>query len=258
MKSQHSAVLNTLTRVQRFLDLNGNALGTINQSGYRAILDNVVSTLSAHAVNQTTSKRVGAAETAKERVLRNALKLNHMRPIAAVAAAQLRQVPDFLAFRMPPKTSSSRALVAWAGAMGKAASGYVSTFIRAGLPPDFLTALQDAAAALAAAVASRGTTLTTQTGATAGLDAEATRGRQAVKVLDSLVEPLVAGDIALLAQWNSAKRFGGKVPAVSEPSLDAAAKGPTPVDPPPAPTPPAPVTQPTLTPTPEPAAPPTA
>jgi hypothetical protein len=226
MNSSHSAVLNTLTRVQRFLDQHGDALGTINQSGYRAILDDVVHTLSGHAVNQTTSKRVGAAETAKERVLRNTLKVNHMRPIAAVAAAQLRQVPDFLALKMPPRTSSSRALIAWAGAMGNAAATYGSTFVQAGLPADFLAGLQGAAAALSTAIALRGATKNAQTGATAGLDAEATRGRQAVKVLDTLVEPLIAGNIALLTQWNAAKKFGGKAQPISEPSVDAAAKGP--------------------------------
>ena len=87
--------------------------------------------LSGHAVSQTTSKRVGAAETAKERVLRNALELNQMRPIATVAAAQLRQVPEFLALEMPPGNSTSRALIAWAGTMRTTASAYGKTFASA-------------------------------------------------------------------------------------------------------------------------------
>ena len=65
-----------------------------------------------------------------------------------------------------------------------------------------------------------------QRGATIGLDAEATRGRQAVKVLDSLVEPLIQGNLALLGQWAAAKRFGGKVSAPTSTSIDAAARGP--------------------------------
>jgi hypothetical protein len=66
-----------------------------------------------------------------------------------------------------------------------------------------------------------------QRGATIGLDAEATRGRQAVKVLDSLVEPLIQGNLALLGQWTAARRFGGKASAPTSTSIDAAAKGPT-------------------------------
>lgn len=225
MQSTHTAVLNTLTRVQRFLDTNGPTLGSINQSGYRAILDDVVTTLSAHAVTQTTTKRMSAAVVAKERVLRNALKLNHMRPIVAVAAAQLRQVPEFLALKMPPITSTSRALVAWSGAMSNAASAYTKTFVDAGLPADFLAQLQAASDALNTALTARGATKAAQRGASAGLDAEASRGRQAVKVLDSLVEPLIAGNVSLLSQWKSAKRFAGRTTTVTDTSLDAASTG---------------------------------
>ena len=226
MKSSQATTLNTLTRVQRFLDANGPSLGDINASGYRKILDDVIDKLSAHAANQTTTKRTAAAESAKERVLRNALKLNHMRPIATVAGAQLRQVPDFAALKMPPKNATSRLLIAWTAAMKNAAGEYVSAFVGAGLPADFLDQLRSAADALGNSIANRTSNGAAQRGATVGLDAEATRGRQAVKVLDSLVEPLIHGDLALLGQWTAAKRFGGKASAPTSTSIDAAARGP--------------------------------
>ena len=227
MKAFHAATLNTLTRVQRFLDLNGSSLGDINASGYRKILDDVVDKLGVHAADQTTTKRTAAAEAAKERVLRNALKLNHMRPIATVASAQLRQVPDFAALKMPPKNATSRTLITYAAAMKTAAGEYADAFVGAGLPADFLDELQGAADALSNSLTSRTSNGAAQRGATVGLDAEATRGRQAVKVLDSLVEPLIQGNLALLAQWTAAKRFGGKASAPTSTSIDAAAKGPT-------------------------------
>jgi hypothetical protein len=219
--------LNTLSRVQRFLDQNGPTLGDINASGYRKILDDVVGKLSAHAADQTTTKRVAAAEAAKERVLRNALKLNHLRPIATVANAQLRQVPDFVALKMPAKNATSRTLITWAAAMKTAAGEYADAFVGAGLPADFLEQLQSAADALGNSLTNRTSNGAAQRGATVGLDAEATRGRQAVKVLDSLIEPLIQGNLALLAQWTAAKRFGGKVSAPTSTSIDAAARGPT-------------------------------
>jgi hypothetical protein len=227
MQAAQATTLNTLTRVQRFLDDNGPALGDINASGYRKILDDVVEKLGAHAAHQTTTKRAAAAEAAKERVLRNALKLNHMRPIATVAAAQLRQVPDFAALKMPPKNATSRTLISWAAAMKTAASEYTGAFVGAGLPSDFLDQLDAAATALSTSLTTRTSTGAARRGATVGLDAEATRGRQAVKVLDSLVEPLIQGNLALLAQWTAAKRFGGKASAPTSTSIDAAAKGPT-------------------------------
>ncbi|HEY2163912.1 MAG TPA: hypothetical protein VGH04_07980 [Gemmatimonadaceae bacterium] len=227
MKASHATTLNTLTRVQRFLDLNGPSLGDINASGYRKILDDVVDRLSGHAADQTTTKRTAAAEAAKERVLRNALKLNHLRPIATVANAQLRQVPEFAALKMPPKNATSRTLITWAAAMRAAAIDYTDAFVGAGLPADFIDQLASAADTLSNSLTSRTSNGAAQRGATIGLDAEATRGRQAVKVLDSLVEPLIQGNLALLAQWTAAKRFGGKASAPTNTSIDAAAKGPT-------------------------------
>lgn len=225
MQFAHSIVLNTLQRVQSFMDANAGVLGALNRSAYRRILDAVVLTLSSHAVKQTASKRRGVAETAKQRVLRNALKVNRMRPIATVAASKLRQAPEFLALKMPPANTSSRRLIAAAGAMEEAAAGYIPTFLDAGLPADFLAQLRASAAALNTSVANRGVTASSQTGATAGLKAEAARGRDAVHVLDSLIEPLLAGDTVLLVQWKTAKRFGGKGTVVSTTSIDAAAKG---------------------------------
>jgi hypothetical protein len=179
-----------------------------------------------HAVDQTTTKRAAAAEAAKERVLRNALKLNHMRPIATVANAQLRQVPDFAALKMPPKTASTRTLITWAAAMKTAAGEHASAFVGAGLPADFGDQLQAAADALGNSLTSRTSNGAAKRGATIGLDLETMRGRQAVKVLDSLVEPLIQGNLALLRQWTAAKRFGGKASAPTSTSIDAAARGP--------------------------------
>lgn len=227
MNSFHASTLSTLLRVQRFLDQFGPSLGNINASGYRKILDDTVAQLSAHATNQTASHHTVAAELAKERVLRNALRLNDMRPIASVAAAQLRQVPEFVALKMPPNNSTSRGLISWAEAMKAAAALHADVFVGAGLAADFLDKLQAASDALAKSLTDRGATGAAGRGATVGLNAEATRGRQAVRVLDSLVEPLIQGDLSLLAQWSAAKRFGGRVTVPTSTSIDAAAGGPT-------------------------------
>lgn len=225
MQATHATVLSTLQRVQRFMDTNAEALGPINTAGYRRVLDDVANTLSAHAVSQAASKNIGSGETAKQRVLRNALKLNTMRPIAAVAAAQLKEVPEFASLKMPAAGTTSARLVAAAGAMSTAATTYQQTFTDAGLPADFLDRLNTAAEALNNSLVNRGNTKGSQAGATAGLKAEAARGREAVRVLDALIEPQLAGNAVLLVQWNSAKRFGGKSTVISSTTVDAAAKG---------------------------------
>jgi hypothetical protein len=225
MQATHTTVLGTLQRVQRFMDTNAETLGEINTSGYRHILDDVVNTLSAHAVTQSASKRMGSGETAKQRVLRSSLKLNSMRPIAAVAAGQLKNVPEFLSLKMPKPNATSVRLIADAGAMHAAAKVYEQTFIDAGLPADFLDQLSATAGALNTSVTNRGSTTGSQVGATQGLKAESQRGREAVKVLDALIEPKLAGNTVLLVQWNSAKKFGGKSTVVTTTTSDAATTG---------------------------------
>jgi hypothetical protein len=225
MQATHITVLGTLQRVQRFMDSNAETLGEINTSGYRHILDDVVDTLSNHAVAQSASKRMGSGETAKQRVLRSSLKLNSMRPIAAVAAGQLKNVPEFAALKMPKSNATSARLIADAGAMHTAAKVYEQTFIDAGLPADFLDQLSTTADALNTSVTNRGSTAGSQVGATQGLKAESQRGRDAVKVLDALIEPKLAGNTVLLVQWNSAKKFAGKSTVVATTTTDAATTG---------------------------------
>src|SRR5450755_4608495 len=80
MQTAHITVLATLQRVRGFMDTNADALGEINTSGYRHILNDVVDALEANALTQSTSKKTTSAEAAKRRVLRNALEINVMRP----------------------------------------------------------------------------------------------------------------------------------------------------------------------------------
>ena len=231
MQSKQVLVQDTLTRVQRFLDEHADVVGDVNTSEFRAVLNASVDKLAMHAVDQTSSIRGAVAETAQERVLRSKLRLNHMRPIAAVARAKLHEIPELVAVAMPSADTNSRELIACASAMAFVAALNEQTFVAAGLPKDFLARLSAAAGALEDILATRGETRSAQVGATSGLGAEASRGRRAIRVLDALVEPLIAGDISLLAEWKAAKRFAGRTPTIDESSIDAAASGPVPGSP---------------------------
>jgi hypothetical protein len=48
-----------------------------------------------------------------------------------------------------------------------------------------------------------------------------------VKVLNSLVEPKLDGNLSLLSAWNTAKRFTGRSTPVPATTVDAAATGPS-------------------------------
>ncbi len=47
-----------------------------------------------------------------------------------------------------------------------------------------------------------------------------------MRVLDSLIEPQLAGNIVLLVQWKAAKRFTGRAVPIASTTIDAAARGP--------------------------------
>lgn len=209
MRYRQGRVLEALRAVQVFLDKHGEALDAINKSGARKNLDAVAAELQAHGVQQDGGRRKALGETAHQRELRLALRFA-MRPIAEAATARLRETPQFAAFRLPSYRLKGMAMVAAAHAMADAAMPYMETFTDAGLPSEFVEQLRRAADALSACYDSRRDGQTARMGATQGLREAERRGRQTLRILDSLVVPVLTLDDALLAAWRAARRIQGK------------------------------------------------
>ena len=85
MNSPQERIYNTGRRIQAFLIANDAVLGTINKSGMRADLEAIVTALGDSGGQQAAGRVNAIGETAKQRALRLALRLNHMQPIASVA-----------------------------------------------------------------------------------------------------------------------------------------------------------------------------
>ena len=124
MLTRQKDLLGRFVSVQEFLDCNDGVLGTINQSGAREALDDVVLQLDRRAVDQDAGFVTGKAEVSRERAHREGLRINHMRPIATIAHARLDEVGNLEAFAFPDTRTGSSALVAAAAAMADAASGH--------------------------------------------------------------------------------------------------------------------------------------
>jgi hypothetical protein len=223
MKYRQGRVLEALRSVQVFLDKNAEVLDPINKSGARKNVDEVAAELQAHAVQQDGGRRKAIGETANQRELRLALRFA-MRPIAEVAAARLREAPQFAALRLPSHRLKGMAMVAAAHAMADAATPHT------GLPAEFIAELRQAADALSGSYDQRRDGQTARAGATRGLEDAERRGRQALRILDALVVPVLGLDDALLRAWRSARRIQGKPGPVQEP--DREPDGTTPVVPP--------------------------
>jgi len=221
MKRRQAHALDTLVRVQTFLDQHAPLLQGLATCGARRELDALVDALQQHAADQLAFAHATSAQAYRRRVVAKTLLLYHMRPIAAVALAQLRGAPDFAALVAPPYNTKPYELVAAAGAMASAAAPFAATFIHAGLSTDFIKRLTDAAATVDDCMAQQGSLASQRSGATAGVAATLAHARKLVKVLDALIVVQLDGQEALLAEWRAARHYYGQGTRATMPILFA-------------------------------------
>ncbi len=204
MRNEQNAVLDSLIRVQNFLDAHTDVLTVVNAST-RKQLDDVVTKLSSLSVEQESGNRDSIGETARQQAARLTLRRVHMAPIAELAKLKLRQVPEFAALRLPRANTTPRRTVAAAYAMADAATPHAATLIEAGLPAAFADNLRAAAATVLDSIAGRSEHLNRRGFATSGLAAEEKVGRSMLRVLNALVLGSVGDDPQMMSAWNGAK-----------------------------------------------------
>ena len=201
-----------LRRVQQFLNAYAAKLGIVNATVARKELDTLVQDMGVNETVQATSTLNAKGQTAAQAVLRRDLVNHHMRPIATIAAAHLRDVPSFKALQLPHADVKVAVLVQDATAMAEAARGYQQVFVDNGRPENFADALVAAAGAVRSSVDARASSITSKASARAGLKAIATRTHLVIRLLDAQVKSALVDDPQALAGWKSAKRIGkGKV-----------------------------------------------
>jgi hypothetical protein len=204
MQAKEVAVLEALQRTQRFLDTHADIVGNVNASAARRNIDANITVLAAYAVTQDRSARGGRGETARQRSMRSALRFEHMRPIAEIAKRELPNLPEFTALRMPPRKASSTRLVSLAGGMADAATPHTQVLLDGGLLDGFIERLRAAADELSRSLAGRTDHVSARVGSSAGLGAQAKKGRSELRVLNSLVKPKLGNDVPLNAEWRNA------------------------------------------------------
>ena len=236
MRRRENAVLSALQRAQGFFEENAGALTNAGDlTSARKRLDAIVASFTTHAVEQNVTDRDVKGETAKQRQLRETLRLEQLRPIAEIARRNLRTVPEFKALQMPRQTTVGPAFIASAKGMADAATIHKETLIERGLPADFLEQFQSALAQLDVSVSDREKSRTRRMGATKGLAFEAQEGRSVLKVLDALVRPALRGNESLLRTWEGARaihrRPGAASTAAPTSSVTAASGTPASITP---------------------------
>ena len=201
----------SLHRVQAFFDTHASELAGVNVAAPRAELDDAVRQLSTFAADQDATMTNARGDTLKKRALIDAVRKEHMVPIAQIARHELRGDTDFTDIKVPKEGTGVGKLVAAARGLAQVARRHEAVFVRGGLPADFVEQLVAAADALEQVMKERGTTRLQRTGATAALDAQVKRGRKAVMVIDAAIRHALKGNAPLMAEWRSARRVGLKM-----------------------------------------------
>jgi hypothetical protein len=212
MIAQQIRKFDMLRRVQQFLDEFAVKLFAENAAAARKALDQLVEEMGVNETAQASNTLNAKSQTADQAVLRRDLANHHMRPVATIAAAHLRDVPGFKALQLPKLDVKAAVLVQDATAMAEAAKAYQEVFVGNGRPENFVDALLAAAGAVRASIDARGKSIANKAAARDGLKATATRSHLVLRFLDAQVKAALGDDPKTLAAWKSAKRIGkGKV-----------------------------------------------
>ena len=231
MIAQQIRKFDMLRRVQQFLDEFAVPLFAANAAAARKELDQLVKDMGLNEAAQASNTLNAKSRTAEQAVLRRDLVTNHMRPVALIAAAHLRDVPGFKALQLPKLDVKAAVLVQDATAMAEAAREYQQVFVGNGRPENFVDALLAAAGAVRASIDERGKSIASRAAARDGLKATATRAHLVLRFLDAQVKSAGGDDPKILAAWKSAKRIGrGKVVPI-EATLLASTTPPAPTTP---------------------------
>ena len=207
MQRQSQYRLDSLHRVQAFLDTHVDVLGALNKTEARKQLDDAASAATVHENDRGSADRAlaGAGEEVKR--LAASLIADHMVPVAKFARANLRGVPNFKALTHAPANRRGPSLVGAANAMATAAAPYADRLAKAQFPAESIKQLSDAAGALKAALDTREAAKSKRIVATAGVRNQLQLGREAVAKLDPIVHKLIAKQPELKAGWRSARRM---------------------------------------------------
>ena len=228
MRAEQIRKFGMLRRVQQFLDEFAVKLFAATAAAARKALDQLVEDMRVNEAAQASNTLNAKSQTAAQVVLRRELVQDHMRPVALIAAAHLRDVPEFKALQVPKFGVKAEVLVQNANAMAEAAKPYQEVFVGNGRPETFADDLVAAAEAVRASIDARGKSIATRAAARKGIEATATQAHAVLRFLDAQVKSAAADDPKILAAWKSAKRIGkGKVVPI-EATIPAPTTSPAP------------------------------
>jgi hypothetical protein len=213
MEKTQQVRLERLARIPAFLDDYAIELGTVSRSPARVELDALVKVIAVQGQAQVVATGEVRLRTLRLNEWRHELVSRHLRPIAAIAGAELAQTPAAAAFHCPSGRERYVVLLDRAGAVALEAAKYRHLFLRHGLARDFVKQLRGAIGAMDRVAVERAEWAQRLKATTADLALVLRRAVHLEFVLNALVESTAGGNHALLAAWDAARRgeaLGGR------------------------------------------------
>lgn len=163
--------------------------------------------LEGHTQGRGQRQLAACEATDRKQALADSLHREYLRPISQVAGRLFRNDPGIRSgFRLARKRDNEGLLHAARGFIERA-SQHQGRFLEAALAPDFVERLRTATSAFRDAIVARGEEQGRRSSATAGMLQELARGRDLIRLLDTMLVPRLAGEQSQLAEWRTMTRF---------------------------------------------------
>jgi len=207
MQAKTKQGLQTLRRAHSFLMAREFTAALGELKPHVEALAVLVARLEQHAMEQDNRERSARAGTDAKRALARALRQEYLRPIAQVANRLfVNDATIRAAFRVVGVRDDEGLLQAASGIIERATE-YQSRFVAAGLASDFVERVRKATDSLRGAMLTRALDLGRRSAASAGMLEELSRGRELVRLLDTMLAPRLASQKDQLAEWRTITRF---------------------------------------------------
>jgi hypothetical protein len=233
MNTKLTWVLQWARRLRDFLVAHEPKSDVAELEALRKDLDDAITQLTAGAAAQEAITKQSRVQTTEIKRLRSVLRDGNIKPIVRMSRTMKLEINGTeITFVLPDPNVTSERLAAAGDAMVTALNVLGPQFVAKGFASNFVEQLTNAVKALRDAIDQRSAQVAKRTGTTAAMQQEGDRAVQLVRVIDTLVRPVIKTDPDLLAAWDNLlilprpqKSAGGVVakPVASTPTPTATA-----------------------------------
>ena len=204
MRFRITQVLQWARRVRDFLVEHPLKSEVAELTTFRQQLDEVIVRLTANAATQEAVTKQSRVQTTEIRRLRRALREGQMKPIVRASRTMPLQIDGTdITFVLPDFRVDHERLASAGDAMVTALKVVGPEFVANGFAPNFVEQLSNTTKALRDAIDLRAAHVSRRTGVTAAMERDGAQAVQLVRVLDTLVRPVINADPELLAAWDN-------------------------------------------------------